>query len=141
MQLWADDVEREVVVAGEIIRMKVKNVDESEVSKGFVLCSCPPESACPVARTWDAQIIVLECKSILSAGFTCMMHVHEAVEEVCFVLLIVVVDRRTGERGQVKPKFLKQDQAAIVRLRLLNPQGAICLETFKDVPAMVYACC
>lgn len=94
-------------------------------------------SLCHNASRFDAQIVVLDCKHILTSGFVCLLHVHEAVEEVTFAALLCLVERRTGQKGQIKPKYLKQDQAAIVRLQVLNPQAVICLETFKDCPSMV----
>lgn len=44
------------------------------------------------------------------------------------------MDKRTGEKSKQPPRFIKQDQIAIVRLEV--PGGLICLETFKDFPQM-----
>ena len=44
------------------------------------------------------------------------------------------MDRRTGEKEKVRPRFVKQDQIAIVRLEIFS--GSVCLETFKDFPQM-----
>lgn len=47
--------------------------------------------------------------------------------------LICMVDKKTGEKSKTRPRFVKQDQVCIARLRAA---GTICLETFKDFPQM-----
>lgn len=56
----------------------------------------------------------------------------------CFSLLrlqalICLVDKKTGEKSKTRPRFVKQDQVCIARLRTA---GTICLETFKEFPQM-----
>ena len=48
--------------------------------------------------------------------------------------LLCTVDKRTGEKSKTRPRFIKQDQIAIVRLETL--QGVVCLEPFKEFPQM-----
>jgi len=43
------------------------------------------------------------------------------------------VDKKTGEKSKVRPRFVKQDQIAIMRL---EAAGVICMEPFKDFPQM-----
>ena len=47
--------------------------------------------------------------------------------------LICLVDKKSGEKSKTRPRFVKQDQVCIARLRAA---GTICLETFKDFPQM-----
>lgn len=47
--------------------------------------------------------------------------------------LICLVDKKTGEKSKVRPRFVKQDQIAIMRL---EAAGVICMEPFKDFPQM-----
>lgn len=47
--------------------------------------------------------------------------------------LICLVDKKTGDKSKTRPRFVKQDQVCIARLRTA---GTICLETFKDFPQM-----
>lgn len=44
-----------------------------------------------------------------------------------------MVDKKSGEKSKTRPRFVKQDQVCIARLRTA---GTICLETFKDFPQM-----
>ena len=43
------------------------------------------------------------------------------------------MDKKSGEKSKMRPRFVKQDQVCIARLRAA---GTICLETFKDFPQM-----
>lgn len=43
------------------------------------------------------------------------------------------MDKKTGEKSKIRPRFVKQEQVCIARLRAA---GVICLETFKDFPQM-----
>lgn len=53
----------------------------------------------------------------------------------CFLkALICLIDKKTNEKSTTRPRFVKQDQIAIVRLEVLG--GIICVEPFKDFPQM-----
>ena len=51
-----------------------------DISSGFVLCDT--DSLCHVGSTFDAQIVILEHKSIICAGYSAVLHIHSVVEEV-----------------------------------------------------------
>lgn len=130
VQILSDDIEVEHSMPGENVRLKIKGVEEDDVSPGFVLCS--PDSLCHTGRVFDAQIHLLEYKSIICAGYTCVMHIHSCVEEVVVKKLICTIDRK-GEKV-AGPRFIKQDQAAIVRFEVA--EGHICMEKFADFQQM-----
>lgn len=62
-----------------------------------------------------------------------MVHVVFVCVCLCVQALICLVDKKTGEKSKTRPRFVKQDQVCIARLRTA---GTICLETFKDFPQM-----
>lgn len=78
--LLSDDDEVSRVVPGENVKIKVKGIEEEDVSPGFVLC----DSVNPIhtGRIFDAQLVILEHKSIICAGYSAVMHIHCAAEEV-----------------------------------------------------------
>lgn len=53
-QLWSDDDEVTAVGPGENVKIKLKGVEEEEVSSGFILCD--PNNPCTVGRVFDAQV-------------------------------------------------------------------------------------
>lgn len=50
-----------------------------------------------------------------------------------FQALICLVDKKTGEKSKTRPRFVKQDQVAIMRIECA---GVICLEPFKKFAQM-----
>lgn len=48
-------------------------------------------------------------------------------------MIICLVDRKTGEKSKTRPRFVKQDQIAIMRMECA---GVVCMEPFKEFPQM-----
>jgi peptide chain release factor subunit 3 len=61
---------------------------------------------------------------------------HTAAVKVQLKKLITLIDRKTGERTQEHPRFIKQDQVAIARFELSQSGQAICMEPFKHFPQL-----
>lgn len=131
LQLWNDEDEVQQVKSGENVKVKLKGVEEEEVSAGFVLCDI--DKPCKMAKIFDAQVVILEHKSIICSGYSAVLHIHAAIEEVSVKAIICLIDRKTSEKGQLKPRFVKQDQAAIMRL---ETAGVVCVEPFNLFPQM-----
>ncbi|KAL1116064.1 hypothetical protein AAG570_005559 [Ranatra chinensis] len=130
-QVWSDDEEVTSVAAGENIKVKLKGIEEEDVSPGFVLCD--PGAPARTGKVFDAQVVILEHKSIICAGYSAVMHIHCVAEEVTVKALICLIDKKTGEKTKQRPRFVKQDQVAIMRIECA---GVICLEPFKLFPQM-----
>ncbi|XP_035909104.1 eukaryotic peptide chain release factor GTP-binding subunit ERF3A [Anopheles stephensi] len=130
-QLWSDDEEVTSVGPGENVKIKVKGIEEEDVSPGFVLCDA--SNPIKTGKIFDAQVVILEHKSIICAGYSAVMHIHCAAEEITVKALICLVDKKTGEKSKTRPRFVKQDQVAIMRIEC---SGLICLEQFKLFPQM-----
>ncbi|CAM4849053.1 unnamed protein product [Rotaria magnacalcarata] len=112
-------------VCGENVRLKLKNVEEEEISSGFVLCDIEQEP-CGVGRVFDAQVAIIEHKSIISTV------------EVQLKKLITLIDRKTGERTQEHARFIKHDQVAIAIFELTQSDQTICMEPFKRFPQLAH---
>lgn len=130
-QLWSDDEEVTAVGPGENVKIKVKGIEEEDVSPGFVLCDA--SNPIKTGKVFDAQVVILEHKSIICAGYSAVMHIHCAAEEITVKALICLVDKKTGDKSKTRPRFVKQDQVAIMRIEC---SGLICLEQFKLFPQM-----
>jgi len=126
-QLWSDDIEVTKVCSGENVKVKLKGVEEGEITPGFVLCD--PANPIKSCKTFDAQVVVLDYKSIICPGKQFVLHLQAIIEEVTLKTLICLVDKKTGEKSKTRPRFIKQDQIAIVRFQC---EDVICMETFKD---------
>lgn len=130
-QMWSDEEEVTAAGSGENVKIKLKGIEEEDVSPGFVVC----DASMPIktGKIFDAQVVILEHKSIICAGYSAVMHIHCAAEEVTVKALICLVDKKTGEKSKTRPRFVKQDQVAIMRIEC---SGLICLEQFKLFPQM-----
>jgi peptide chain release factor subunit 3 len=127
-----NETEEEVegALCGEQVRLRVKGVEEEEVLNGFVLTSL--KTPVHTVTAFEAQIVILELQSLLTAGFSCVMHVHTAIEEVSFAALLHKLDK-TNRKSKAAPAFAKQGMKIIARLETTQP---VCLEKFKDYPQL-----
>ena len=119
---------------GEQVRVRIKGVEEEDIYPGFVLCS--PKRPVHCVTAFEAQIRLLELKSILSAGFNCVLHVHSATEEVTFAALLHKLEAKTNRKSKKPPGFAKAGMNIIARLEITGGAGSVCVERFEDYPQM-----
>ena len=130
------ETEEEVQAAscGDQVRMRIRGVEEEDILPGFVLCS--PQRPVHCVSAFEAQIALLELKSILSAGFNCVLHVHSAIEEVTFAALLHKLEKGTGRKSKRPPAFGKQGMSIIARLEVIGGAGRVCVEKYEDYAQM-----
>lgn len=119
---------------GDQVRLRIRGVEEEDILPGFVLCSLKRPVHCVTA--FEAQIMLLDLKSILSAGFNCVLHVHSAIEEVTFAALLHKLEKGTGRKSKKPPPFGKQGQSIIARLEIIGGAGSVCIERYEDYAQM-----
>ena len=131
VQAVFNETEAEVngALCGEQVKLRIKGVEEEDVQIGFVLTSLKN----PVQTTtkFEAQVAIVELKSILSTGYSCVMHVHTAIEEVTFTALLHKLEKGTNRKSRKPPAFAKRGMKIIAQLETVNP---ICVETFDEYP-------
>ncbi|TID29739.1 hypothetical protein CANINC_001657 [Pichia inconspicua] len=125
------EAEADSAFCGEQVRLKLKNVEEEDVSVGYVLTSI--SNPVHTVTRFEAEVAIVELKSILSSGFSCVMHVHTAIEEVSFVQLLHKLEKGTNRKSKKAPAFAKQGMKIIAVLEATEP---VCLETYKDYPQL-----
>src|SRR5437870_283148 len=86
-----------------------------------------------VAKSFTAQIIVLNHPSVITAGYTPVFHAHTAQVACTFEEIIAALDPKTGAPKPEKPDFLKTGDAARVKIRPTKP---LVIEAFKAFPQM-----
>jgi peptide chain release factor subunit 3 len=130
------ETEEEVVAAqcGDQVRLRLRGIEEEDILPGFVLCS--PKRLVHCVAAFEAQIRVLELKSILSAGFNCVMHVHSAIEEVTFAALLHKLQKGTNRKSKVPPSHAKRGESIIARMEVIGGAGSVCIERFEDYPQL-----
>jgi peptide chain release factor subunit 3 len=77
-----NELEEEVDLGlcGDNVRVRLRGVDDEDISPGFVLTS--PSKPVRAVRQFEAQLAILEHKNIICAGYSAVMHIHTTAEEV-----------------------------------------------------------
>ncbi|KAI1326712.1 hypothetical protein F5Y16DRAFT_373795 [Xylariaceae sp. FL0255] len=130
------ETEDEIPIAqcGDQVRMRLRGIEEDDISPGFVLCS--PKRLVHNVKAFEAQIRILELKSILSAGFNCVLHVHAAIEEVTFGALLHKLQKGTNRKSKVPPTHARRGDSIIARMEIIGGAGSVCVETFENAPQL-----
>ncbi|CCG25911.1 Sup35 translation factor eRF3 [Candida orthopsilosis Co 90-125] len=123
--------ECDTAFSGEQVRLKIKGVEEEDLQPGYVLTS--PKNPVKTVTKFEAQIAIVELKSILSNGFSCVMHLHTAIEEVTFVELKHKLEKGTNRKSKKPPAFAKKGMKIIAVLECNEP---VCAETYNDYPQL-----
>lgn len=126
--------EVQLAQCGEQVRLRLRGIEEEDILPGFVLCS--PKRLVHNVKAFEAQIRILELKSILSAGFNCVLHVHAAIEEVTFAALLHKLQKGTNRKSKLPPSHAKKGDSIIARLEVTGGAGSVCVERFEDYPQM-----
>ncbi|PNH45766.1 hypothetical protein VD0004_g2199 [Verticillium dahliae] len=117
---------------GDQVRLRLRGAEEEDIMPGFVLCS--PKRLVHNVTAFEAQIRILELKSILSAGFNCVLHVHAAIEEVTFAALLHKLQKGTNRKSKLPPSHAKKGDSIIARMEVTGGAGSVCVERFEDYP-------
>ncbi|MAH03653.1 translation elongation factor EF-1 subunit alpha [Candidatus Pacearchaeota archaeon] len=118
-------------VAGDNVGINVRGVGKKDIARGDVICDA--KNPIPIAKEFIATITVINHPSVLAKGYTPVFHVHTGQVPCQFTELIAQINPGTGEVIKEKPDFLKNGDAARVKIK---PQGNLAIETQKDNPAM-----
>lgn len=94
---------------------------------GYVLCSL--FKSVKTVVEFEAQLMILDIKGIISSGYSGMLHVHTCVVEVTLGDMLYLVDPKTKRKSKRPPMFVKKGNSVVARLRTSAP---ICLETYED---------
>ncbi|KAF9186148.1 translation termination factor GTPase eRF3 [Haplosporangium sp. Z 767] len=133
VQAIYNEIEEEIPMAavGDNIRLRLRGIEEEDIMIGFVLCS--PKNPVHVVSKFEAALGILDHKNIICAGYTAVLHIHNAIEEITLSAMIHLIDKKTGRKSKRPPQFLKKGQQGIV---MIETAGPLCVETFADAPRM-----
>jgi elongation factor 1-alpha len=117
--------------AGDNIGFNVRGIDKKQIKRGDVVGT--PDSPPAVAKEFKAQIIVIFHPTAVAPGYTPVLHAHTAQVAATITEFVAKIDPRNGQTVEEKPKFLKNGDSAIVKIRPVRP---LCIETFKEFPEL-----
>ncbi|MFP4051795.1 MAG: translation elongation factor EF-1 subunit alpha [Thermoplasmata archaeon] len=112
---------------GDNVGFNVRGVGKNDIRRGDVAGAAdhPPT----VAETFDARIIVLDHPSVVTQGYTPVFHTHTAQVACTFLELKQKLNSKTGEVEEENPDFLKNGDAAIVKVK---PTRNLSIERVED---------
>lgn len=116
---------------GDNVGINVRGFGKKDVARGDVLG--PADNVPTVASEFTAQIVVLNHPSVVTVGYTPVFHIHTAQVACQFVAIEKKLNPATGEVLEENPDFIKNGDAAIVRIRPVQP---LVIERQKDIPQM-----
>jgi elongation factor 1-alpha len=116
---------------GDNVGFNVRGVDANEIKRGDVCGEAdhPPS----VAETFKGQLVVLQHPSVITKGYTPVVHAHTAQVPCTIENIDQKLDAKTGEVVAENPDFIKAGDAAIVTFR---PQKPISVEASSEIPEM-----
>ncbi|KAK4704284.1 peptide chain release factor subunit 3, partial [Phenoliferia sp. Uapishka_3] len=128
-----NEMEEEVQLAGcgDNVRVRLRGVEDEDILIGFVLTSV--NAPVHTVQQFEAQLVILDHKNIICAGYSAVMHVHTAAEEVSITALLHYYDKKTGKKSRRPPQFAKKGQKVIA---LLETAAPVCVERFADHPQL-----
>jgi len=122
----------EEAIPGDNVGFNVKNVSVKDVKRGNVAgdTKTDPPKGC---ASFDAQVIVLNHPNQIGAGYTPVLDCHTAHIACKFEKLLTKINKRTGQKMEDEPKFVKSGEAAMVTL---VPTKPLCVESFSEYPPL-----
>ncbi|WP_267643024.1 translation elongation factor EF-1 subunit alpha [Haloarchaeobius amylolyticus] len=118
-------------VPGDNVGFNVRGVGKDDIKRGDV-CG-PAEEPPTVAETFQAQVIVMQHPSVITAGYTPVLHAHTAQVACTFESIDKKIDSKTGEVVAENPDYIEAGDAAIVTLR---PQKPLVIESSAELPEL-----
>jgi len=116
---------------GDNVGFNVRGIGKNDIARGDVLghTDSPP----PLVKEFTAQIIVLNHPTVVTVGYTPVFHIHTAQVACQITSIEKKLNPATGETVQEKPDFVKNGDAAIVKVKPVQP---LVIEKQKDNPHM-----
>ena len=116
---------------GDNVGFNVRGVAKNDIKRGDV--AGPVDNPPSVAKTFTAQIVVLNPPSVMTVGYTPVIHCHTTQTASRFVELVKTIDPKTGQTKQEHPDYLKTGDIAIVKVAPTKP---MVIEPAKEFPPL-----
>jgi len=117
---------------GDNVGFNVKNVSVKDIKRGMV-ASDSKNDAAKEAKSFLAQVIVLNHPGEIHAGYQPVLDCHTAHVACKFAELEQKIDRRSGKVLEENPKMVKSGDAAMINL---VPSKPMCVESFQEYPPL-----
>ncbi|BGP57865.1 translation termination factor GTPase eRF3 [Rhodotorula sphaerocarpa] len=128
-----NEMEEEVPIAlsGDNVRIRLRGIEDTDINVGFVLTD--PKKPVHAVTQFEAQLVIIDTKNIITAGYSAILHIHTDTEEVNLAQMLHYYDRKTGRKSRRPPQFAKKGMKIVA---LLETSAPICAETFATNPQL-----
>ncbi|MFC1728257.1 translation elongation factor EF-1 subunit alpha [Nanoarchaeota archaeon] len=116
---------------GDNIGFVVRGIEKKDIARGDVLGKS--DNIPTVATEFTAQIVVLNHPSVITVGYTPVFHIHTAQVACQITAIEKKLNPATGEVVAENPDFIKNGDAAIVKIKPVQP---LVIEKQTDIPQM-----
>ncbi len=116
---------------GDNVGLSIRGFGKKDIARGDVMGRS--DNVPTVAQEFTAQIVVLNHPSVITVGYTPVFHIHTA-QVACQVTAIEKkLNPATGEVLQENPDFIKNGDAAIVKIKPVQP---LVIEKQAEIPQL-----
>jgi len=116
---------------GDNIGFSVGGFGKKDLARGDVLGH--PDNWPTVATEFTAHMVVLNHPTVVTVGYTPVFHIHTAQVACQIIEIVKKMDPKTGAEVTENMDFLKNGDAAIVKIR---PTQALVIEKQADIPQL-----
>ena len=116
---------------GDNVGVNMRGIAKNEIRRGDV--AGPSNDPPTVAKSFIAQIMVLNHPSVITKGYTPVFHCYTAQVACRFEEIQKKLDPRTGAVKEENPDFIKTGDAAIVKI---IPTRPMVIESSKKIPQL-----
>lgn len=116
---------------GDNVGFNIRGFGKKDITRGDVIG--PEDNPPTVASEFTAQIIVMNHPSVMTVGYTPVFHIHTAQVACQITSIEKKLDPATGNVLQENPDFIKNGDAAIVKVKPVQP---LVIERQKDIPQL-----
>ncbi len=116
---------------GDNVGFNVRGWGKKDIARGDVMGTDdkPPT----VATEFTAQIVVLNHPSVMTIGYTPVFHIHTAQIACQITAIEKKINPSTGEVLEENPDFIKNGDAAIVKIKPVQP---MVIEKQSEIPQL-----
>ena len=116
---------------GDNVGFNVRGFGKKDIARGDVIGDAG--NAPTVATEFTAQIVVLNHPSVMTVGYTPVFHIHTAQVACQITAIEKKINPATGETLEENPDFIKNGDAAIIKVKPVQP---LVIEKQKEIPDM-----
>ncbi|MBN1502977.1 translation elongation factor EF-1 subunit alpha [Candidatus Woesearchaeota archaeon] len=116
---------------GDNVGFNVRGIGKKDIARGDVVGHL--DSVPTVATEFTAHMVVLNHPTVITVGYTPVFHIHTAQVACQITAIEKKLNPATGATLQENPDFVKNGDAAIVKVKPTTP---LVIEKQKDIPQM-----